>query len=80
MQPRVMQTAECVYIWTILNITQFINGTLLLETAGNYWTIMESLQLFPAFSLYRSLAVFACWFPAKQLSGEKYFLSTEVWL
>lgn len=80
MQPGVMQTAECVYIWTTLNITQFINGTLLLETDGNYWTIMESLQIFPAFSLYRSLAVIACWFPAKQLSGEKHFQSTEVWL
>lgn len=73
MQPRVIQTDECVYIWTSLNITQFTNCTLLLEIAGNYWTIMESLQLFPAFSLYRSLAVIACWFPAKQLSGEKHF-------
>lgn len=60
------------------NITQFINCILLLEIAGNYWTIMESLQLFPTFSLYRSLAVIACWFPAKQLSGEKYFQGTEV--
>lgn len=60
------------------NITQFINCILLLEIAGNYWTNMESLQLFPTFSLYRSLAVIACWFPAKQLSGEKYFQGTEV--
>lgn len=73
MQPRVIQTADCVYIWTSLNITQFINCTLVLEIAGNYWTVMESLQLFPAISLYRSLAVIACWFPAKQLSGEKHF-------
>lgn len=73
MQPRVIQTAECVYIWASLNITQFINCILFLEIAGNYWTIMESLQLFPGFSLYRSLAVIACWFPAKQLSGEKHF-------
>lgn len=80
MQPRVIQTAECAYVWTSLNITQFINCTFLLEIAGNYWTIMESLQLFPAFSLYRSLAVIACWFSAKQLSGEKHFQGTEVWL
>lgn len=77
MQPRVIQSAESVYIWSSLNITQF------LETARlpwYYWTIMESLQLFPAFWLYGSLAVIACWFPAKQLSGEKHFQSTKTWL
>lgn len=80
MQPRVIQTAECVYIWTSLNITWFINCTPVLEIAANYCTIMESLQLFPAFSLYRSLSVSACWFPAKQRSGEKHFQSREVWM
>lgn len=59
MQTRVIQTAECVYVWTSLNIIQFIYCTLFLEIAGNYWTIMESLQLLPNFSLYRSLAVSA---------------------
>lgn len=52
----------------VLSIIHFLETTHLL---WYYWIIMEGLQLFPAFWLSMSLAVIICWFPAKQLIGEK---------